>query len=116
MTVHLPTPLAWIPVKERFTEADDGLTQQWKGRVWMNPPYSKPGPWVERFRHHGNGVGLVPCSKAYWFDEMWSDPSVTLCFAPANLKFVGGSIYMSTVFIAAGASNIAALRNLGHVR
>ncbi len=31
----------WIQAKEFFTEQDDGLTKEWHGRVWLNPPYSR---------------------------------------------------------------------------
>ena len=29
-----------------FTIKDDGLQQDWTGRVWCNPPYSQIGAWV----------------------------------------------------------------------
>lgn len=32
------TVKAW----EYFTKGNDGLTQEWRGRVWLNPPYSQP--------------------------------------------------------------------------
>ena len=25
-----------------YNKNDDGLKQEWKGRVWLNPPYSRP--------------------------------------------------------------------------
>lgn len=31
-----------------YTKEDNGLVSPWFGRVWVNPPYSKPGPWCER--------------------------------------------------------------------
>lgn len=31
-----------------FTKEDDCLTRQWHGTVYMNPPYSKPAPFLEK--------------------------------------------------------------------
>ncbi len=33
---------------QHFTVADDGLAQEWHGRVWLNPPYHSLGQWVEK--------------------------------------------------------------------
>jgi hypothetical protein len=30
-----------VGASQIFTAADDGRAQQWSGKVWMNPPYSK---------------------------------------------------------------------------
>lgn len=31
-----------------FTKDNNGLKQDWFGRVWINPPYSNPSPWCEK--------------------------------------------------------------------
>ena len=37
----------------------DGLLAIWRGRVWLNPPYSRLEDWLTRFVDHGNGIALV---------------------------------------------------------
>ena len=36
-----PRAQEWIKAKTFFTEQDDGLTKEWRGRIWPNPPYTK---------------------------------------------------------------------------
>ena len=31
-----------------YTMEDDGLSQEWTGNVWCNPPYSAVGKWMEK--------------------------------------------------------------------
>jgi phage N-6-adenine-methyltransferase len=31
-----------------YDKARDGLVHMWHGRVWLNPPYSDPAPWVRK--------------------------------------------------------------------
>ena len=69
-----PKELSAVPARRIFTVEDDGLSQPWEGRVWLNPPYSKPAPWVDRFIDHGRGIALLPASRnARWLDHVWTD-------------------------------------------
>lgn len=85
-----PNAPEWIPAKRRYTIEDDGLTAPWKGLVWMNPPYSRPGPWVERFLAHGNGVALLPFSNSQWWRDLWAKDLAMAVHQPAAVSFVGG--------------------------
>jgi phage N-6-adenine-methyltransferase len=105
------------PCKAFYTQADDGLAQPWHGLVWMNPPYSKPHKWVEKFIIHRNGISLTVVSKSKWFNELWHTADA-LMMMPPNLKFDQGPIFMPTIMAAYGTQSAAALHdsNIGRVR
>ena len=58
--------------KRIYTVNEDGLVQSWKGRIWLNPPYSNP--LIQRFLAkmalHNNGIALVFAKiEAKWFHD-----------------------------------------------
>jgi hypothetical protein len=61
------------PADRYFNESDDGLSQEWSGTIWCNPPYSKPAPWAERCVEHGDGLLLthIPMN-AEWCAKVWA--------------------------------------------
>ena len=80
--------IPWIPAKRWFSQADDGLTQDWGGAlVWMNPPYSQTTPWVHKFIENNNGVTLLPITKTKWFWLLWQISDAVLML-PTQLKYV----------------------------
>ena len=75
-----------------YTKEIDGLYQEWKGRVWLNPPYKNPliGKFMKRLAEHGNGIALVfnRMDTALWHDIIF--PSATaIRILRGRLKFVG---------------------------
>ncbi len=45
--------------KRVITLPDDGLSLEWSGRVWLNPPYSEVERWLDKLATHGNGIALI---------------------------------------------------------
>lgn len=56
-----PIEQRWKTADRMLTKEDDGLSQEWKGRVWLNPPYSRPliVEFMKKMARHGNGVALI---------------------------------------------------------
>lgn len=55
----VPTDMPWSTAKIMYNEVDDGLKQEWRGRVFMNPPYRGVMKWAEKFSKHGEGIALL---------------------------------------------------------
>jgi phage N-6-adenine-methyltransferase len=111
----------FVPCDNFYTQADDGLAQEWHGRVWMNPPFSNPTPWVQRWLQHANGIALLPTSNGKWFRNLWNE-EVKWVALPYNLKFIAGdgrklnTMPLPCWVIGVGSDNIEALHNFGKVR
>ena len=80
----------------RFNEEDDGLSREWFGKVWLNPPFSEKTRWVRRARSEVSAgrvetaVILLPVdtSTQLFHDHVTSAPVV--CFVEGRLSFDGG--------------------------
>ena len=108
------------PCRHYYTKETDGLLQNWTGNIFMNPPFSKIQPWINKFINHGNGIALVPFSKSRWFDQIWNS-QIAITSLPQSLKYEdpkggNGSISMPSMLIAMEQSNIQALSKIGRIR
>jgi len=80
---------------ERYTKEDNGLTTEWFGHVWVNPPYGrKQNPrWAKRaYKQRKNCesiTALVPASTSEsWWQQYYSEFEV-FCFIDGRVKFIG---------------------------
>jgi hypothetical protein len=113
-----PGGVDYLPADRYYTADDNGLAAPWDGTVWMNPPYSAPAPWVDRFLDHDRGIALLPFAKSDWFFRLWENTDVTIVAPGINAsKFVGGQIQMATFLAAVGPDELhEAVRQLGRSR
>jgi len=78
-----------VPCREWY--AQHGLEREWKGFVWMNPPFGGRNglvPWLDRFFAHGNGIALTPdrTSAPWWQDAAQKADAVL--FTRGKPKFI----------------------------
>ncbi len=78
-----------------YTKESDGLAQQWRGRVFLNPPYSNPAPWLRKAVEETAAsraslvVALLPVrTDTKWFHSLvWN--VAELHFIKGRVKWIG---------------------------
>ena len=83
-----PRVRPWDTAANHYSIEDDGLRQDWQGRVWLNPPYSDMRRWLGRLADHGEGTALIfaRTETALWFDLVW-DRAAAVLFLRGRLSF-----------------------------
>lgn len=119
-----PINSPWVRVPKFFTVENDGLKQEWTGRVWLNPPYGlEAATWLSKLANHGNGIALIfaRTETAMFFEQVW-EKADALLFIKGRLFFhhVTGEKAKSnsgapSVLIAYGKNNAEILRSCGIV-
>lgn len=110
----------WQTAKIMYNKNDDGLSKEWIGRVFMNPPYSRPliEQFVRKMAEHGNGIALLfnRCDNMMFHDIIF--PTATaMKFLRKRIRFYrpdgsqGASPGCGSVLIAWGEDNATAIRN-----
>ena len=105
----------FVPALTKYTKADDGLAQKWRGTVWLNPPFSNATAWARRFIDHGRGVFLGPVANSAWCIELMQ--RADLVWFMRDMPFVhpthAGKRSSMPLFMAAmGGIECGALRRL----
>jgi hypothetical protein len=116
-----PVAAPWPTAKKHLTVKDDGLMQQWIGRVWLNPPYgNETGKWMQRIAEHGCGVALVFArTETEWFFESVWGVADAIFFLKGRIAFYhvngerGDAAGAPSVLIAYGDANVHAIQSSG---
>jgi hypothetical protein len=91
-----------------------GLASDWKGRIWLNPPYSTMMPWLEKLVAHGDGIALVNARmETGWFQRLVSHAAGIL-LPKGRIVFEGpkgkNSPPIGSALVAFGDENFKALK------
>lgn len=85
-----------IKAKKFYSTDDDGLNKKWRGRVWMNPPYSSEliGQFTAKLCEHIRSGDITEAivlvnnaTEAEWFEDM-ADLASTVMFTYSRVKFL----------------------------
>ncbi len=118
-----PVKRHWRTAKKHYTISDDGLKQEWSGRVWLNPPFTRyeRSKWMEKMSKHNNGIMLIPaaCETKDFAKYVWGKCAGMLMmkyrphFYDVNGKRDIANSGCTIVLIAYGKNNFKILKKSG---
>ena len=103
-----------------YNKNDDGLKQERKGRVWLDPPYSRPlmECSVKRMAEHGNGIALLFNRRdSKMFQDVIFEKATAMKFLRNRIRSFrpdgtrGDSPGCGGILIAFGENNAGILKN-----
>lgn len=114
---HWPHAL-WPRALRQISPPEDGLAEEWKGRVWLNPPYSREAVrWLAKMAEHNHGTALVFArTETSWFHRYIWQQATALLFLEGRVYFHGpdgtrasANAGAPSVLVAYGRDDAAAL-------
>lgn len=84
-----PINRPWNTASQHYTINDDGLSKDWHGFVWMNPPYGREiNKWMTKLADHGNGIAIIfaRTETEMFINSVWNRAS-SLLFIHHRLHF-----------------------------
>jgi hypothetical protein len=117
-----PVSRPWDTARKHYSVLDNGLSKQWIGRVWCNPPYgAEAAKWLSKCAEHGNAIALIfaRTETSMFFKHVWGRAD-GLLFIDGRLYFhhVTGAVAKAnsgapSVLVAYGSANAECLKNCG---
>jgi hypothetical protein len=117
-----PISRPWDTAQSHFNISDNGLSREWWGRVWCNPPYGqKASKWLSRCADHGNAIALIfaRTETEMFYRNVWLRAD-GLLFLKGRLYFhhvtgevAGGNSGAPSVLVAYGSDNSECLKWCG---
>lgn len=111
-------PLEWLPARQRYTVAEDGLALPWQGLVWCNPPYSAPTAWCRKWAQHPDGFLLIRADLSTSGPFAAVSAATSLYVPSKRIQFVNGqgggtgAVNFSSVLLGRGSTADAAIARL----
>ena len=123
-----PQPRPWPTAKDHISLPANGLVAEWRGRVWLNPPFGREAEkWLAKLAAHpGGGIALIPArtETVMFYRHVWNAADAVLFlrgrphFHRADGTRAPFNSGAPICLVASGVANVVALdrSGLGYVQ